>query len=61
VRPVAGNRQPPLGEGWGIFNWRNGEFSSGVDTRAGLGNFRPGGMGFFHPAFDLCATSLLMD
>src|SRR6185437_16088454 len=27
VRPVAGNRQPPLGEGWGIFNWRNGEFS----------------------------------
>ena len=29
---VAGNRQPPLDRGWGIFNWRNGEFSVGVDT-----------------------------
>jgi hypothetical protein len=28
---VAGNRQPPLDRGWGILNWRNGEFSLGVD------------------------------
>jgi len=32
VKPIAGNRQPPLGKGWGIFSWRNGEFSPGVDT-----------------------------
>ena len=31
VKPLAGNRQPPLAAGWGIFNWRNGEFSLGVD------------------------------
>jgi hypothetical protein len=24
---IAGNRQPPLAGGWGIFDWRNGEFS----------------------------------
>jgi hypothetical protein len=33
VKPIVGNRQPPLGEGWGIFSWRNGEITPGVDTR----------------------------
>ena len=31
VKQLAGNRQPPLSQGWGIFNRRNGDFSSGVD------------------------------
>ena len=26
VKPMAGNRQPPLILGWGIFTRRNGEF-----------------------------------
>lgn len=26
------NCQPPLARGWGIFSWRNGEISFGVDT-----------------------------
>jgi len=43
VKPLAGNRQPPLAAGWGIFNWRNGEFSLGVDTRRGSDAFRVGG------------------
>ena len=34
VNEVAGNCQPPLGRGWGIFSWRNGEISVGVDTEA---------------------------
>ena len=25
---VAGNRQPPLDRGWGIFSWRNGQFQA---------------------------------
>ena len=29
---VAGNRQPPLIQGWGIFIRRYGDFSAGVDT-----------------------------
>jgi hypothetical protein len=32
VNRIAGNRQPPLVAGWGIFNRRNGEFSTGVDN-----------------------------
>jgi hypothetical protein len=36
VNQVAGNRQPPLSRGWGIFNRRNGEFSSGVDKNGEL-------------------------
>ena len=28
----GGWRQPPPDEGWGIFDRRNGEFSTGVDT-----------------------------
>jgi hypothetical protein len=32
VNRVTGCRQPPLSRGWGIFDWRNGEFSAGVDT-----------------------------
>ena len=32
VKPIAGNRQPPLIQGWGIFTRRNGDFSAGVDT-----------------------------
>jgi transposase InsO family protein len=31
VKPIAGNRQPPLGQGWGIFTRRNGDFLAGVD------------------------------
>jgi len=32
VKPIAGNRQPPLIQGWGIFTRRNGDFSAGVDS-----------------------------
>src|SRR5262249_31543231 len=36
VKEVVGGCQPPLGRGWGIFSWRFGETSSGVDkTRTG--------------------------
>ena len=38
VNRITGNRQPPLGRGWGNFNRRNGEFSSGVDSVAALHN-----------------------
>ena len=31
MKRVAGNCKPPLGRGWGIFSWRFGEFSLGVD------------------------------
>ena len=31
VKPIAGNRQPPLIQGWGIFTRRYGDFSAGVD------------------------------
>jgi hypothetical protein len=34
VKPIAGNRQPPLIQGWGIFTRRNGDFSAGVDRNA---------------------------
>src|SRR5262252_8675227 len=34
VKEVVGHCQPPLGRGWGIFSWRFGEISIGVDTFA---------------------------
>jgi hypothetical protein len=34
VNQAAGKRQPPLGRGWGIFSWRKGEISFGVDRLA---------------------------
>jgi hypothetical protein len=33
---LAENRQPPLAAGWGIFDWRNGEFSVGIDNQPRL-------------------------
>jgi hypothetical protein len=33
VNSVVGNRQPPLGKGWGIFIRRNEEISAGVDSK----------------------------
>jgi hypothetical protein len=32
MKRLAGNCKPPLSRGWGIFSWRFGEFSLGVDT-----------------------------
>jgi hypothetical protein len=32
VKEVVGGCQPPLGWGWGIFSWRFGEISIGVDN-----------------------------
>ena len=43
VKPIAGNRQPPLGQGWGIFTRRNGDFSVGVDTIDEINTVAPDG------------------
>jgi len=37
VNSVVGNRQPPLGKGWGIFIRRNEEISAGVDNASAMG------------------------
>src|SRR5215470_19618915 len=47
------NCKPPLGRGWGIFSWRFGEFSIGVDTKSAC---ESGDHAYANFRYHVCAT-----